>query len=152
MEDDERRVWELAVGLGLPDATGSGALDGEGIHPIALLLEESAHRIRGVNRIPCFTAFGPVVELDEFALRAWEEFHDPARVPVECRLSVYVTDTELDELVRTVVDDLGLDHEGNSTTVDRKVTVGLRPISLELHENRFYQHLVHQYENRSDAT
>ncbi|BCK57381.1 hypothetical protein [Nocardia wallacei] len=151
MEDDERRVWELAVELGLPDATGVGALDGEGIHPIALLLEESAHRIRGINRIPCFTAFGPVVELDEFAQRAWGESYDPARIPVECRLSVYVTDTELDELARAVTDDLGLDHDGNSTTVGRKVAVSLRPISLELHENRFYQHLVDQYENRPGA-
>ncbi|MGV9543126.1 hypothetical protein ACWDSF_17570 [Nocardia beijingensis] len=67
LPDDEHQAWEFAVELGLPDATVPGALDGEGIHPIALALEESTHRIRGVNRIPCFTSFGPVTAVDEFA-------------------------------------------------------------------------------------
>ncbi|MEV0293271.1 hypothetical protein [Nocardia sp. NPDC050710] len=145
MDDDEHQVWEFAVGLGLPDATGPGSLDGDGIHPIALALEESAHRIRGVNRIPCYTAFGPVAAFDEFAQRAWGDAYDPARVPVECRLAVYVTDDELDELVLAVAEDLGIDEDGYSTAVDRKITLGLRAISLESPENSFYQHLVDQY-------
>ncbi|MBF6224974.1 hypothetical protein IU470_07605 [Nocardia abscessus] len=148
MDDDERQVWEFAVGLGLPDATGPGALDGEGIHPVALALEESTHRIRGVNRIPCFTSFGPVTAVDEFAQRAWGDAYNPACVPVECRLAVYVTDDELDELVLEVVADLGIDVDGYSSVVGRKVTLGLRTISLESPENRFFQHLVDQYRDR----
>ncbi|WP_280315901.1 hypothetical protein [Nocardia abscessus] len=147
--EDERHVWEFAVGLGSPDATGPGALDGEGIHPVALALEESTHRIRGVNRIPCFTSFGPVTAVDEFAQRAWGDTYDPARVPVECRLAVYVTDDELDELVLAVAEDLGLDEDGYSTVVGRKVTVALRAISLGSPENSFYQHLVEQYREQS---
>ncbi|MBF6472766.1 MULTISPECIES: hypothetical protein [Nocardia] len=148
MDDNERQVWEFAVGLGLPDATGPGALDGEGIHPVALALEESTHRIRGVNRIPCFTSFGPVTAVDEFAQRAWGDAYDPARVPVDCRLAVYVTDDELGELVLAVAEDLGLDEDGYSTVVGRKVNLGLRAISLESPENAFYQHLVDQYRDQ----
>ncbi|BDU00730.1 hypothetical protein [Nocardia sputorum] len=151
MDDDEHEVWEFAVGLGLPDATRPGALHGEGIHPVALALEESTHRIRGVNRIPCFTSFGPVTAVDEFAQRAWGDAYDPARVPVECRLAVYVTDEELDELVPAVVADLGIDEDGYSTVVGRTVTVGLRAISLESPENSFYQHLVDQYRDQPTA-
>lgn len=147
MDNDERDVWELAVGLGLPDLTGPGSLGGEGIHPIALALEESVHRLRGVNRIPCFTAFGTVPAFDEFAQRAWAEDYDRAAVPVECRLAVYVTDYELDELVRAVVEDLGIDQSGYSKAAGRKVTLGLRAISLDAPENSFYQHLVDQYES-----
>ncbi|WP_280308907.1 hypothetical protein [Nocardia abscessus] len=71
--------------------------------------------------------------------------YDPARVPVECRLAVYVTDDELDELVLAVAEDLGLDEDGYSTVVGRKVNLGLRAISLESPENAFYQHLVDQH-------
>lgn len=149
LHDDEHQAWEFAVELGLPDATVPGALDGEGIHPVALALEESTHRIRGVNRIPCFTSFGPVTAVDEFAHRAWGDAYDPARVPVECRLAVYVTDEELDELVPAVVADLGIDEDGYSTVVGRKVTVSLRAISLEAPQNSFYQHLVDQYRDQS---
>ncbi|MEU5757643.1 hypothetical protein [Nocardia sp. NPDC047648] len=132
----------------MPDATGPGALDGEGIHPVALALEESTHRIRGVNRIPCFTSFGPVTAVDEFAQRAWGDAYDPARVPVECRLAVYATDDELEELVPAIVEDLGIDEDGTSTVVGRKVTIGLRAISSESPENSFYQHLVNQYRDQ----
>jgi hypothetical protein len=149
--DDEHHVWEFAVGLGLPDATGPGSLDGEGIHPIALLLEESAHRVGGVNRIPCFTAFGPVIEFDEFAQRAWGASYDRARVPVECRLAVYVTDNELDELVQAIVEDLGVDKDGYSVATGCRVTIGLRPISLQSPENSFYQHLVDQRRDEQSA-
>ncbi|MEU6186418.1 hypothetical protein [Nocardia sp. NPDC047038] len=145
MDDDEHQVWEFAIGLGLPDVTGPSTLDGEGIHPIAMALEESTHRIRGWNRIPCFTSFGPVTAVDEFAQRAWGDAYDPTRVPVECRLAVSVTDDELDELVLAVAEDLGIDQDGYSTVVGRKVTLGLRAISLESPENAFYQHLVDQY-------
>ncbi|MEU5760024.1 hypothetical protein [Nocardia sp. NPDC047648] len=41
---------------------------------------------------------------------AWDEAYDPARVPVECRLAVYVTDDELDELVPAIVEDLGIER------------------------------------------
>jgi hypothetical protein len=152
VDDDERDVWEFAVELGLPDETGPGALDGEGIHPIALALEESAHRIKGVNRIPCYTSFGPVTAFDEFAQRAWGDGYDAARVPVECRLAVYVTDDELDALVTAVVEDLGIAEDGYSTAADRKVTVGLRAISLDSPENSFYQHLVDQYRDQTSAS
>ncbi|MEU1549430.1 hypothetical protein [Nocardia sp. NPDC005745] len=101
-----------------------------------------------MNRIPCFTSFGPVTAVDEFAQRAWGEAYDPARVPVECRLAVYVTDDELDELVPAIVEDLGIDEDGHSVVVGRKVTVGLWGISLESPENSFYQHLVSQYRDR----
>ncbi|MBF6193590.1 hypothetical protein [Nocardia implantans] len=147
--DDEHQVWEFAVELGMPDAAGPGALHDEGIHPVALALEESTHRIREVNRIPCFTSFGPVTAVDEFAQRAWGDAYDPARVPVECRLAVYVTDEELDELVSAVVADLGIDQDGYSKVVGRKVTIGLRAIPLEAPENSFYQHLVDQYRDQS---
>ncbi|MFD4456993.1 hypothetical protein [Nocardia sp. NPDC058480] len=152
MDDDEREVWEFAVGLGLPDETGPGALDGEGIHPIALALEESVHRIEGVNRIPCYTSFGPVTAFDEFAQRAWGDAHDAARVPAECCLAVYVTDDELDVLVTAVVEDLGIAAGGYSTAADRNVTVGLRAISMDSPENGFYQHLVDQYRDQTSAT
>ncbi|WP_157172674.1 hypothetical protein [Nocardia exalbida] len=148
MDDDERQVWEFAVVIGLPDATGPGALDGEGIHPVALALEESTHRIRGVNRIPCFTSFGPVTAVDEFAQRAWGEAYDPARVPLECRLAVYVTNDELDELVPAIVEGLGIDEDRYSVVVGRKVTVGLRAISLESPENSFSQHLASRYRDQ----
>ncbi|WP_040870660.1 hypothetical protein [Nocardia exalbida] len=74
--------------------------------------------------------------------------YDPARIPVECRLAVYATDDELDELVLAVAEDLGLDQDGYSTVVGRKVTLGLRAISLESPENRFYQHLVDQHQDQ----
>lgn len=106
MDDDQRQVWELSVELGPPEATGPGALDGEGVHPVALLPEESAQRIRGANRIPCFTAFGQVTALDEFAQRAWGDAYNQEDVPVECRLAVYVTDEELDDLTKAIVADL----------------------------------------------
>ncbi|MEV4129535.1 hypothetical protein [Nocardia sp. NPDC049707] len=145
MDDDDRRVWQIAVGLGLPAATGPGSLSSDEIHPIALQLEESAHRVRGLNRIPCYTEFGPVLELDEFAHRFRGEEYDPAKVPVECTLAVYVTDTELDELLRTVVADLGIGDDGYSTSAGREVTVGLRAISLESPDNSFYRQLVDQF-------
>ncbi|WP_280402665.1 hypothetical protein [Nocardia carnea] len=148
MDGDERQVWELSVELGPPEATGPGALDGEGIHPVALLLEESVQRIRGANRIPCFTAFGQVTALNEFAQRAWGEAYNQEDVPVECRLAVYVTDEELDDLTKAIVEDLGLSRDGFSTAANRKVIVGLHPISLEDPENSFYHHLVNQYESR----
>ncbi|MBF6062057.1 hypothetical protein IU500_19075 [Nocardia terpenica] len=151
VDGEEHDAWEFAVGLGLPDATGPGSLDCEGIHPVALLLEDSAHRVRGVNRIPCYTAFGPVIEFDEFAQRAWPDTYDRAGVPVECRLAVYVTDDELDDLVQAVAADLGVDKDGYSTVVGRKVTIGLRPISLESPENSVYQHLVDQYRNLAET-
>lgn len=50
--------------------TGPGSGESEGIHPITLASEESAHRVRGTNRIPCFTSFGPILEIAEFADRA----------------------------------------------------------------------------------
>ncbi|WP_431957751.1 hypothetical protein [Nocardia lijiangensis] len=148
MDDDDRQVWQVAVGLGLPDATGPGSQESEEIHPIALALEESAHRIRGVNRIPCYTEFGPVIEIATFAQRARGNDYDPMTVPVECSLAVYATEEELDELVRAVVEDLGVDEHGYSTAAGRKVTLGLRYISLESPEHSFYQHLVDQYRNR----
>ncbi|MEV5649795.1 hypothetical protein AB0L57_16245 [Nocardia sp. NPDC052254] len=151
IENDEHQVWELAVDLGVPDPAGPGSLAGEGIHPIALALEDSAHKIHGANRIPCFTAFGPISALDEFAQRAWGDGYDPADVPVECRLTVYVTDDELDQLVQLIVEDLGMDKTGYSTAAGRKVTVCLRPISLADPENGFYQHLVDQYHNLDSA-
>ncbi|MFD6102019.1 hypothetical protein ACFWFQ_05085 [Nocardia salmonicida] len=150
--DDERDIWEFAVGLGLPDKSGPGALDGEGIHPLALVLEESVHRIEAANRIPCFTSFGPVAALDEFAQRAWGDGFDPARVPVECRLAVYVTDDELDALVAAVVEDLGIAEDGHSTAADRAVTVGLRLISVDSPADSFYQHLVDQFRDQISAT
>ncbi|WP_459547354.1 hypothetical protein [Nocardia sp. X0981] len=148
MDDDERGVWELSVELGPPETAGPGAFDGEGIHPVALLLEESAQRIRGTNRIPCFTAFGGVTALDEFAQRAWGEAYNQEDVPVECRLAVYATDEELDDLTKAIVEDLGLSRDGYSSAAGRKVIVSLRPISLEDPANSFYHHLVDQYENR----
>ncbi|MFD4355070.1 hypothetical protein ACFWPX_21120 [Nocardia sp. NPDC058518] len=148
--DDERDVWEFAVGLGLPDETGPGALGGEGIHPIALALEESVHRIEGVNRIPCYTSFGPVNALSEFAHRAWGDEYD--RVPVECCLAVYVTDDELDALVAAVVENLGIAEDGHSSAADRTVSVGLRIIDLDSPSNSFYQHLVDQFRDRAGAT
>ncbi|WP_446225573.1 hypothetical protein ACTWPB_11080 [Nocardia sp. IBHARD005] len=145
-------VWEFAVGLGFLDGAGVGAFDGEGIHPIALVLEGSVHRIEGVNRIPCYTSFGPVIAFDEFAQRAWVDGYDAARVPVECCLAVYVTDDELDALVTAVVEDLGIAENGYSTAADRNVTVGLRAISLDSPENSFYQHLVDQHRDRTRAS
>lgn len=145
MDDDDRQVWQITVGLGVPDATER---ESEGIHPVALALEESVHRIRGVNRIPCYTEFGPVMDVMMFAQRALGDDYDPATAPVECSVAVYATDEELDELVRAVVQDLGVDKEGYSSTAGRAVRLGLRPISLEDPANSFYQHLVDQYEDR----
>lgn len=146
--DDEHHVWEFSVELGPPEAAGPGAIDGEGIHPVALLLEKSTQHIRGANRIPCFTAFGRVTALSEFAERAWGEVYDQEDVPIECRLAVYVTDEELEDLTKAIVKDLGLSRDGYSTAANRKVSVGLRPISLEDPENSFYHHLVDQYESK----
>ncbi|MEV0032952.1 hypothetical protein [Nocardia sp. NPDC050793] len=147
MDDDDRQVWQVAIGLGLPDTAGPGSRESEEIHPIALALEESAHRIRGVNRIPCYTEFGPVIEIAAFARRAYGDDYDPAAIPVECSLAIYVTEEELDELVQAVVEDLGVDEHGYSTVAGRKVTLGLRSISLDSPDNSFYQHLVDQYRN-----
>ncbi|MEU1955230.1 hypothetical protein [Nocardia rhamnosiphila] len=144
MDDDNRQVWQITVGLGVPEATVDAG-DTEGIHPIALVLEESAHKIRGVNRIPCYTEFGPVVDVMSFAQRSLGDAYDPATAPVECSLAVYATDEELDELVHAVVEDLGVDKDGYSSSAGKKVTLGLRPISLEDPESSFYQHLVDQY-------
>ncbi|MFD3462953.1 hypothetical protein ACFWVM_24840 [Nocardia fluminea] len=152
MDEDERGVWEFSVGLGNPDKTGPGALDGEGIHPIALVLEASVQRIEAANRIPCYTSFGPVTALDEFAQRAWGDAFDPARVPVECRLAVYVTDDELDALVTAIVEDLGLTEGGYATAADRTVTIGMRAVALDSRESSFYQHLVDQYVEQVDET
>ncbi|MEU6565126.1 hypothetical protein [Nocardia nova] len=127
--------------LGPPEAT---ALHTEGIHPVAQLLEASARRVR--DSIPCFTSFGPVTPLDEFAQRVWGETFARERVPVECRLAVYVTDEELDDLSEAVVEDLGLNRDGFSSVVDRKVVVGLHPISLEDPENEFYRQFVGHHE------
>ncbi|MEV6427680.1 hypothetical protein [Nocardia sp. NPDC051463] len=154
MEDDDRRIWQRAVGLGLPDSTGPGSRGSDEIHPIALKLEESAHGIRGVNRIPCYTEFGPIIEFDEFAHRVRGDAYDPATVPVECTLAVYVTADELDELdelLRAVMEDLGVADDGYSAAADRKVTVGLRANSPESPDASFYQHLVDQYQNQIGA-
>ncbi|MFR9751077.1 hypothetical protein ACL02S_08565 [Nocardia sp. 004] len=148
MADNERQVWELTVELGLPDATGPGSLGGEGIHPVALALEESVHQVRGPNRIPCFTSFGPIFEIVEFADRAWGDVYNQESTPVECRLAVYVTDEELDELAKMVVEDLGLAEDGYSTAIGRKVTIRLNLISLEDPDNSFYRSLVEQYEEQ----
>ncbi|QIS09669.1 hypothetical protein [Nocardia arthritidis] len=147
--DDERRIWQVAVGLGLPDPTGPGSLDSEEIHPIALMLEESAHRIRGVNRIPCYTEFGPVIEIAEFAERVRGDAYDPAAVPVECTLTVYATDDELDELLPAIVADLGIDEHNYSAAAARTVTIGLRDIETRAEAPASYQHLVDQYRNRA---
>lgn len=145
VDDGERQVWELAVELGLPDSTGASSFGGAGIPPIALALEESVHRVRGRNRIPCFTAFGAIAEIAEFAERAWRDTYRHESVPVACRLAVYVTDEELDELAEVVVADLGLTEGGYSVVTGRKVTIRLRPISLQDPDNRFYRSLVEQY-------
>ncbi len=151
MEDD-RGVWEFTVGLGLPDTSGPGALDGEGIHPIALALEESVYRLPGGNRIPCYTSFGQDPETDEFAQRAWGDHYDPARIPVECRLSVYIDDDQLDELTAAVVSELGVDQDGYSKLAGRQVVIGLRLIDLESPANSAYSGLVSQHHDRVDPT
>ncbi|MBF6330946.1 hypothetical protein [Nocardia transvalensis] len=150
MEDDKRGAWQIAVGLGWPDPSGPGSLDNDEIHPIALLLEESAHRVRGVNRIPCYTGFGPVGEILDFAVRLCGNAYDPAAVPVECTLTVYATQDELDELLQAVVEDLGVSKDGYSVAAGRKVTLGLRDVSPGSQEDALYQHLVDRYRNRAD--
>jgi hypothetical protein len=152
VDDDERQVWELAVELGPPDATGPGSSHGEGIHPIALALEEGAHRIRRVNGIPCFPSFGPVLAIAEFAERAWGDARAPGNVPVECRLAVYLTDDGLDELVTAVVEDLGLSEDGYSTTIGREVVIRLQLSSLKDPANSFYRSLAEQYKQRDSTT
>lgn len=151
MEDD-RSVWEVTVGLGLPDASGPGALDGEGIHPVALALEESVHRLRGGDRIPCYTSFGQDSAIDEFAQRAWGDSYDPARIPVECRLSVYIDDDRLDELVAAIVSELGVEQGGYSRLAGRPVVVGLRLIDMESPTNSAYSGLISQYHDRLDPS
>ncbi|MFC9435434.1 hypothetical protein [Nocardia sp. NPDC057030] len=151
MDDDDRRIWQVAVGLGLPDQTGPGSLAGQGIHPIALLLEESVHRIRGVNRIPCYTEFGQVSELDNVAERLQGDAYDPATVPVECTVTVYVTEDELDELLPAIVADLGIDEDGRSAAAGRKVTVGLRDISARSEPNSVHQSLIAQYRDHGQV-
>ncbi|WP_067862814.1 hypothetical protein [Nocardia shimofusensis] len=147
MNEEDRSVWEFTIGLGLPDTAPGEALETDGIHPIALLLEESAHRVRGVNRIPCFTSYGPAIARQEFAQRAWGEDFGEDQTPVECRLAVYVTDDELDELAQALAEDLGLTRDGYSMAAGKTITVDLRPIPLEPPQNRFYLHLVDQYRN-----
>ncbi|WP_063057257.1 hypothetical protein [Nocardia salmonicida] len=148
-DDDERSVWQIVVGLGLPEEASPDS-GGEGIHPIAGALEESVHRIRGVNRIPCYTEFGPSNEIAAFAQRAFGEGVDPSTLPVECSLSVYASDAEVDELAQAIVRDLGVDRSGYSIEVGRHVSLGLRSISLQDPSNSFYQHLVDQYQDQPD--
>lgn len=147
--DDDRRIWQVAVGLGLPDLTGPGSLASEEIHPIALMLEESVHRIRGVNRIPCYTEFGMVSEIDNWAERIQGEAYDPATVPVECTLTVYVADDELDELLPVIMEDLGMDQDGYSAAAGRMVTLELRDISSRSEPNGIYQGLIDQHRNQT---
>ncbi|WP_141718055.1 hypothetical protein [Nocardia altamirensis] len=149
MDDDDRRIWQIAVGLGLPDPTGPGSLASEEIHPIALILEGSAHRIRGVNRIPCYTEFGQVSEIDNLAERLQGDAYDPATVPVECTLTVYIADDELDELLPVIMEDLGIDQGGYSAAAGRTVTLGLRDISSRSEPNGVYQGLIDQHESQS---
>ncbi|TCJ96878.1 hypothetical protein [Nocardia alba] len=145
-DDDDRSVWQIVVGLG-PGTTTHDSVDSEEIPPIARALEESAHRVRGVNRIPCYTEYGPSIEIAAFAQRAFGENIDPSTLPVECSLAVYATDAELDELTQAIVADLGVDRDGYSTAVGGHVSLGLRPISIQDPSNGFYRHLVDQYQD-----
>lgn len=148
VEQDDRQVWQITVGLGVPDPAET---ESEGIHQIALALEESVHRIRGVNRIPCYTEFGPVMDVMMFAQRALDEGYDPATAPVECSLAVYATDKELDELIHAVVEALEVDKQGYSSTVGGEVRLGLNLLSLDNPDNSFYRHLVDQFQYQSEG-
>ncbi|MGW5318473.1 hypothetical protein [Nocardia thailandica] len=150
MEDD-RGVWEFTVGLGRPDLAGPGALGGTGIHPVALALEASVHRIGGANRIPCYTSFGPNPDIDEFAQRAWGDAYDPAQTPIECRLSVYVDDEMIDVLIEAIISELDVDQDGWSKIAGRKVVIGLRLIDLDAPSNSAYRGLVSQYQDQLDG-
>lgn len=146
-DDDDRSVWQIVVGLG-PGTTTPDSSDSEEIPPIARALEKSAHSVRGVNRIPCYTEYGPSIEVAAFAQRAFGEDVDPSTLPVECSLFVYATDAEIDELAQVIVTDLGVDRNGYSTAVGGHVSLGLRPISMQDPSNGFYQHLVDQYQDQ----
>ncbi|MFF0544508.1 hypothetical protein ACFYTF_16890 [Nocardia thailandica] len=147
MEDD-RGVWEFTVGLGRPDLAGPDAPGGTGIHPVALALEAGVHRIDGTNRIPCYTSFGPIPDIDEFAQRAWGGAYDPARTPIECRLSVYVDDALIDELIEAIISELDVDQDGWSKVAGRKVVIGMRAIDLDAPSNSAYRGLVSRYQDQ----
>ncbi|RJO69998.1 hypothetical protein D5S18_29460 [Nocardia panacis] len=104
-----------------------------------------------MNRIPCYSEFGQVSEIDNLAERLQGDAYDPVNVPVECTLTVYVADDELDELLPVIMEDLGIDKDGYSAAAGRTVTLGLRDISSRSEPNGVYQGLIDQYESQSGA-
>ncbi|WP_280242287.1 hypothetical protein [Nocardia abscessus] len=141
---NDRHIWQVAIGLGKPDREGPGSVASDEIHPVALLLEGSVHKLESGNRIPCVTGFGPVSDLAEAAVRLKGDDYDLAQVPFECTLTVYATDEEVDVLIQQVADDLAVDAEGYSPVVDRQVTVALRPIFDYAEKADSYRYLVDQ--------
>ncbi len=148
---DDQYIWQIAIGLGKPDREGPGSASSDEIHPVALLLEDSVHKLAGGQRIPCVTGFGPVSDLAEAAVRLEGYDYGLAQVPFECTLTVYATDDEMDILLRQVAADLAVDASGYSSVVDRHVTIALRPIFDYAAKVDSYRFLVDQYSANAET-
>lgn len=142
---NERRIWQVAVGLGQPDPGGPGSLSSDEIHPVALRLERSLDLVNGGATVQRVSEFGPVADLAEVAVRLKGDDYDVAQVPFECTLTVYATDEEIDLLVHRVATDLAPDAEGFSSVLGRRITIGLRPLFDYAEQADSYGYLVDQH-------
>lgn len=148
---DGRYIWQIAIGLGPPDREGPGSVSSDEIHPVALSLGDSVRKLDGGDGIPCVTGFGPVSDLAEAAVRLKGYDYGLAQVPLECTLTVYATDDEMDVLLRQVSCDLAVNADGYSSAVGRHVTIALRPIFEYAAMAASYRYLVDQYSANAET-